>query len=106
MSGYLPIEDGPITVREAIDRYGAAAVPLDAMAEPTYYVATHAAVDGSYVLVALNPRYFRERTNWRIVREDGSRHAKIMYRCPQDGALIDHIYEHWSEDGGHKRGVA
>lgn len=105
MSGYVPIEDGPLEVGVAITRYGAAAIPQMALDDPKYHAITHVSLDGSYTLCALTPRYFAERTSYRLVRDNTTGRLQLLYRCPEDGELLEHVYAHWNGDGTHKRGA-
>ena len=99
---YEPIEDGPISIAEAVARYGPEAIPKHALDDATHYVATHVGPGNAYVLVALNARYFAEKTKWCLVRDRDTGKQRLMYRCPQDGELIEHPHEHWDDEGVHR----
>lgn len=98
---YVRLEQ-PLDVALAATLFGEDVIPWAARDEPDHYLITHAAVDRSYVLAALNARYFEERTRWRLIHDPEDGRGRLLWRCPMDGQLIYHCDEHWDKDDRHR----
>lgn len=101
--------DKPMSVKDAIATYGAAAIPLDALDNPGQY-----AIDGAFTndltkrvrcTMALRADWLAAHTDYRRVKQpDG--HSETLYLCPEDGQLAPHYDDHWDEEKGvHRRTV-
>lgn len=89
--------DRPLTIREAIDAFGPEAIPQWALASPNEYLIGWTGVDWqgrTYCVPGVSPSWLAAHTDYRVVQDRDTGHSKVMFRCPQCGALADHLAEH------------
>lgn len=93
MTAYLKLTP-PISVGEAIARYGPAAVSFQAKDDPEMFLITHVAEDHSWTLDGIAPSWLARHTDWRMVYDEQLQRSRLMFRCPVCATLVEHYAEH------------